>query len=375
MKTYENLIEELMETSPVNHMGGGYSNDGVSSNPNPNMHGVHPVMGGMHKRKKKKLKETFAGCPVFEMSSDDFTKCSHGRNRYERWGKKMNMEEADNQDIRAYAHRNPGKPIIIKDSTYGTMSYLIPRQNVNESVELEESMTPKNAAYYAMTAARREAAKKGLIRHDTDVHGFGRLGQDVKDELIDKHMKKNNVTRLGESVEHLDESKMSEIHAMVQDGKTHEEIGKEMNIHPSVIKKVLQGRTPAVVKGKIQGSRINKDKLGTGHVYKVDTVQGRKTRPLTNPMYPKESVELDERGGEYDPEREHEMFAHNAVQDAEHKKGEKLTSAERKHHEAKAYHNMGYRDGDGARIEKKAGKTLTYAEMKRAKRRIFKPKK
>lgn len=307
MKTYKNLIEELMETSPVNSMGGGFSVGQASSN-SGNLAGYDPVMG-MHRRKKKKLKETFAGCPVFEMSSDDFTKCSHGRNRYERWGKKMNMEEADNQDIRAYAHRNPGKPIIIKDSTYGTMSYLIPRQNVNESVE------------------------------------------------------------------HLDESKMSEIHAMVQDGKTHEEIGKEMNIHPSVIKKVLQGRTPAVVKGKIQGSRINKDKLGTGHVYKVDTVQGRKTRPLTNPMYPKESVELDERGGEYDPEREHEMFAHNAVQDAEHKKGEKLTSAERKHHEAKAYHNMGYRDGDGARIEKKAGKTLTYAEMKRAKRRIFKPKK
>ena len=212
MKTYENLIEELMETSPVNNVGGGFSNDGVSSNPNPNMHGVHPVLGGMNRRKKKRrgLGEMFAGCPVFEVSSDDFTKCSHGRMKYERWNKKMDMQEMDNQDIRAYAHRNPGKPIIIKDSTYGTMSYLIPRQNVNESVELDESI-------------------------------------------------------------------MSEIHAMVQDGKTHEEIGKEMNIHPSVIKKVLQGRTPAVVKGKIQGSRINKDKLGTGHVYNVDTVQGKKT--------------------------------------------------------------------------------------------------
>jgi hypothetical protein len=39
----------------------------------------------------------------------------------------------------------------------------------------------------------------------------------------------------------LDESRMSEIHAMSQEGKTHEEIGKEMDIHPSVIKKVLQG--------------------------------------------------------------------------------------------------------------------------------------
>ena len=89
-------------------------------------------------------------------------------------------------------------------------------------------------------------------------------------KILDK-MKNQEVE---ESVE-LDESKMSEINAMSREGKTHEEIGKAMNIHPSVIKKVLSGRTPAVVKGKIQGSRINKDKLGTGHVYKVDTVQGK----------------------------------------------------------------------------------------------------
>ena len=211
MKTYNKLIEELIETSPVNSMGGNPATGQVGNA--GNIAGYDPVMG-MHRRKKKRrgLQDSFAGCPVFEVSSDDFTKCSHGRNKYERWGNKMNMEEADNQDIRAYAHRNPGKPIIIKDSTYGTMSYLIPRQNVNESVE------------------------------------------------------------------HLDESRMAEINAMAREGKTHEEIGKEMNIHPSVIKKVLQGLTPAVVKGKIQGSRINKDKLGTGHVYKVDTVQGKPNR-------------------------------------------------------------------------------------------------
>jgi len=38
-------------------------------------------------------------------------------------------------------------------------------------------------------------------------------------------------------------------------------------------------KTPAVINGVIQGSRINKNKLGTGNVYKVDTVQGK---PVTD---------------------------------------------------------------------------------------------
>jgi len=57
----------------------------------------------------------------------------------------------------------------------------------------------------------------------------------------------------------LDESRMSEIRAMSQEGKTHEEIGKKMDIHPSVIKKVLQQGPTTVV---------------------------RKTRLLQNPMTP-----------------------------------------------------------------------------------------
>jgi hypothetical protein len=156
MKNFQRLIEELDETI-VNSMGGGFSNGDVSSDPNPYLQGVHPVMGGIHKRKKKKLKETFAGCPVFEVTSEDFTKCSHGRNRYERWSKKMNMENVDNCEIRNYVHKNPGSPIIIKDKTYGVMSYLIPRQNVKESVELDEWGIPYDQdRYYAANKKRWE---------------------------------------------------------------------------------------------------------------------------------------------------------------------------------------------------------------------------
>jgi hypothetical protein len=217
MKSYENLIEELVEM--MTSSGVGVAGMHVSHHPgdNPeNISGREPDRLAIKPRKKRKLKETFAGCPVFTVTSEDYNKCMHGRMKYERWNKKLNMEEMDNQDIRVYAHRNPGKAIIVKDSTYGTMSYLIPSIN--------------------------------------------------------------------------------------------------------------------------------------------------------------ESVNLDEYSGEYDPEREHDMIAHSRVQDAEHKKGKKLTSAERRHHEDKAYHDIGYRDGHGHQIEAEAGRKLSYKEMLQAKEKTPKNK-
>lgn len=64
-------------------------------------------------------------------------------------------------------------------------------ENLIEQISeiLGESKTSQSAGYYALTAARREAAAKGLIKHADDHHAFGRLGQDVKDELLNKHLK------------------------------------------------------------------------------------------------------------------------------------------------------------------------------------------
>tara|TARA_Y100001963_G_scaffold148504_1_gene226514 strand:+ start:16088 stop:17596 length:1509 start_codon:yes stop_codon:yes gene_type:complete len=66
---------------------------------------------------------TFAGCQVFKVSSEEYSKCTHPRTKNERWKKKLNMEMRD--EIRTYAHRNPGKPVIVQDETSGMMSYLI----------------------------------------------------------------------------------------------------------------------------------------------------------------------------------------------------------------------------------------------------------
>jgi hypothetical protein len=68
--------------------------------------------------------DTFAGCKVFKVSSEDYGNCVQTpRKKNERWNKKLNMEM--NGGIRQYAHRNPGKPVIVQDENSGAMSYLI----------------------------------------------------------------------------------------------------------------------------------------------------------------------------------------------------------------------------------------------------------
>jgi len=132
MKTYNQFINEVMTST-----SGGIAGMHQSIEPLDDL----PQIGGREadrlaiKPRRKKKNESFAGCPVFTVSNDDYAKCMHGRMRYERWNKKLNMEDIDNQEIRSYAHRNPGKPIIVKDDRYGTMSYFVPpKQEVNENL-------------------------------------------------------------------------------------------------------------------------------------------------------------------------------------------------------------------------------------------------
>ena len=132
MKTFRQLMNEMMTST-----SGGVAGMHQSVEP---LDGLPQVAGREADRvavKKKRTvkRESFAGCPVFTVSSDEYAKCMHGRMRYERWNKKLNMEDLNNQEIQAYSYSNPGKSIIIKDETYGTMSYFIPRRNTNESTD------------------------------------------------------------------------------------------------------------------------------------------------------------------------------------------------------------------------------------------------
>jgi len=69
--------------------------------------------------------ETFAGCRVFEVDDDCYGKAVHGRKKWERWNRKFDMENENNATIRTYANKNPGKPVVIKNSRTGDMAYLI----------------------------------------------------------------------------------------------------------------------------------------------------------------------------------------------------------------------------------------------------------
>jgi len=110
MKTFKQLMEEV----PTNNAGPETAQRG---GPMAGL-GSEPVM-------KKRNKPKFAGCEVFEVSPEDYAKCLSGRMRYERWSKRLNME--DNDDIRSYAHRNPTRSVIVQNSQTGEMSYLMKR--------------------------------------------------------------------------------------------------------------------------------------------------------------------------------------------------------------------------------------------------------
>ena len=121
--------EGLEEDVPANFAaGGGISGMGYNlGKPNqPQVAGRDADDLAIKPKKKKKVQEKFAGCSVFTVTSEEYSKCINGRTKYERWSKKMNMEDMNNQEIRSYAHRNPNTPIIIKDEKSGVMSYLVP---------------------------------------------------------------------------------------------------------------------------------------------------------------------------------------------------------------------------------------------------------
>lgn len=129
MKTYTQLIQELSEDVPANFAaGGGISGMGfnLGKPDQPQVAGRDADDLAIKPRRKKKVQEKFAGCPVFAVSSEDYNKCLQGRNKHERWSRKLNMEDVSNQEIRIFAHRNPSTAIIVQDENTGVMSYLIP---------------------------------------------------------------------------------------------------------------------------------------------------------------------------------------------------------------------------------------------------------
>lgn len=103
----ENVVDESESPlTTVGHVGGG-------------MTGEPPGK----RTKKKKKPDIFAGTNVYEVSSEVFLKCKGEKPRYDRYARHVGSDEIG-EEIREYGRGNPGKGIIIKDSTHGMMMYL-----------------------------------------------------------------------------------------------------------------------------------------------------------------------------------------------------------------------------------------------------------
>lgn len=74
--------------------------------------------------------DTFAGYPVFTVSGQEYSNCIDGRKKHERWSKRLNMNNETSSAIRRYSHKNPGKPIVIRNEDTGEMIFLR-RKNPN----------------------------------------------------------------------------------------------------------------------------------------------------------------------------------------------------------------------------------------------------
>ena len=80
-------------------------------------------------RHTNEMQDTFAGMQVFKVSQDEYINSINGRIKFQRWNKHMDMEKEENGKVKKYAHRNPGKPILIQNDRTGEMAYLIHRSS------------------------------------------------------------------------------------------------------------------------------------------------------------------------------------------------------------------------------------------------------
>ena len=109
MKTYNELIEEIANSAGSGNVAGIGPGD-------------HPIV----RRKRLKPKSKFMGCPVFELSSEEYSKCLHGKGKYERYAKYF--EDSDKSDgIKHQVKKTGASSIIIQNQLTGEMSYLVRR--------------------------------------------------------------------------------------------------------------------------------------------------------------------------------------------------------------------------------------------------------
>ena len=95
------MIEILVEKLDENEIGMSTSSD-IDFNPT-----------GKTKKKKK--------CETFSVSDDCFHKFRHGKTKFERWSKYLDMTDASQKKIYDWAKKHHNCTIILKNSTTGAV--------------------------------------------------------------------------------------------------------------------------------------------------------------------------------------------------------------------------------------------------------------
>lgn len=130
----------LNEDAPANVSGG----TGVGS-PSPTMANIDKPLS-MVKRGK------FAGKDYFDVDGECYSKCVHGKRKFQRYEKYVGNDETG-EAIRQFGRENPKSSILVRHKDTGAMMYL---RRVNEKIEYDYVELDPNMVIGDVLSASRE---------------------------------------------------------------------------------------------------------------------------------------------------------------------------------------------------------------------------
>jgi hypothetical protein len=125
------------EDAPTNSAGGGgIAGIGVGSHGEPGVSvktqrkiqkrqktpPTSVIMGYFRRKAPVLAEDTFAGAMVFEVSPGVFHTAKMEKRKHKTWRKYLEEDDCL-AEIREYANKNPGRPIILKNKNTGEMTY------------------------------------------------------------------------------------------------------------------------------------------------------------------------------------------------------------------------------------------------------------
>lgn len=125
MKSFRTFRKDINESNPVyfvEEMGGGDGGGGDSAPANRSGSKIAGTTKESEPGRKKDKR--FAGCKVFKVEGKMVDSCVHGKGKYQRWSRIIDMNSPSGRQIYEYAVKNPKDGIILEDDKTGAMVYL-----------------------------------------------------------------------------------------------------------------------------------------------------------------------------------------------------------------------------------------------------------